>query len=165
AAPASAGPHYPWQDPGRARAFTEAAVTMHGKSYCWGGGDHTGPTMGTWDSNCNASTGAGFDCSGLVHYALAKAGRNPGDQTADTYGKTLGTIVNDGSRKPGDLLFYDWNNDTVYDHVMIYLGLNRDNNKVEIIEANGAKGLTAANGKFVRFFGLTAPHRVRRIAF
>lgn len=48
---------------------------------------------------------------------------------------------------------------------MIYLGLNRDNNKVEIIEANGAKGLTAANGKFVRFFGLTAPHRVRRIAF
>ncbi|MGO1057150.1 C40 family peptidase [Crossiella sp. CA198] len=162
---AAAGPHYPWQDPGRARTFTEAAVTQHGLSYCWGGGNENGPTTGTWDSKCNASTGAGFDCSGLVHHALARAGRNPGDNTADHYGKTLGTIVNDGSRKPGDLLFYDWENDGQYDHVMIYLGLNRDNNKIEIIEANGAKGLTSATGHRVRFFGLTNPHRVRRIAF
>lgn len=162
---ALAGPHYPWQDPGRARAFTEAAVTQHGLSYCWGGGNEHGPTFGTHDSGCDNSTGAGFDCSGLVHHALARAGRNPGDQTADGYARSLGSIVNDGSRKPGDLLFYDWNSDGVFDHVMIYLGLNRDNNKIEIIEANGNKGLTAATGHRVRFYGLTNPHRVRRIAF
>jgi cell wall-associated NlpC family hydrolase len=160
AAPAAAGPHYPWQDPGTQRSLTEAAITQVGLSYCWGGGTATGPTYGVAGSNCNANTGKGFDCSGLVHYALARAGRDPGDRTADWYAKNLGTKVD--SPVPGDLLFWDWDSNGTFDHTAIYLGRNRDNNKLEYVEANGAKGKTAATGHRVKISAYTGAHRIRR---
>lgn len=160
AAPAQAV-WYPWQDPGASRAMTEAAVSQVGRSYCWGGGNEWGPTYGIAGSNCGASTGPGFDCSGLVHYSLSRAGRNPGDQTANGYAANLGWIVS--SPRPGDLLFWDWDRNGVYDHVAIYLGLNRDNNVNEFVEASGYQGATAATGHRVKISRYNGAHRIKRV--
>ncbi|HWH01879.1 MAG TPA: NlpC/P60 family protein [Pilimelia sp.] len=157
----AAAVHYPWQDPGSARPFTEAAVTQVGLSYCWGGGNAHGPTYGLSSSGCNASTGPGYDCSGLVHYASNRAGLGWPDQTAHGY-SGRGTTVTTGPR-PGDLLFWDWNGDRTYDHVAIFLGENRDNRVVEFVEANGAQGLNASTGHRVKISAYRGAHLIKRI--
>src|ERR1700685_831947 len=68
----------------RGRAIASAAqawVTNPVTPYCWGGGDDRGPTHGDGEdpaeysgprgkSGCYPKTAAGFDCSGLVKYAI-----------------------------------------------------------------------------------------------
>jgi cell wall-associated NlpC family hydrolase len=154
---------YPWQHAGAAQAMTQAAADQRGLSYCWGGGDANGPTYGNSDSNCrpDTGTGKGFDCSGLVHYALAKAGRNPGDKTAHGYADTLGWVVT--QPQPGDLLFWDWTSNGSYDHVGIYLGRNNDNGVMEFVEASGDRGLTIKNGKTVKISRYNGAHLIKRV--
>jgi cell wall-associated NlpC family hydrolase len=154
---------YPWQHAGAAQPMTQAAADQRGLSYCWGGGDANGPTYGIATSNCKPTngTGKGFDCSGLVHFALARAGRNPGDQTANGYAHNLGWAV--GSPIPGDLLFWDWNGDRVYDHVGVYLGRNNDNGVNEFVEASGWEGQTIHNGKTVKITRYNGAHLIKRV--
>ena len=142
---ANAETGYAWQDPGNpaARAFTQAAVAQVGLSYCWGGGDADGPTIGDPAiSKCGPHTGPGFDCSGLVHYALAQAGMRLTDREAHEFAK-LGTTVTEPI--PGDLVFYDHEDDGEFDHIAIYLGSRKDNptGPAQVVEASGQEGYTA----------------------
>lgn len=62
--------------PGRAATAVNAAKSMLGTSYSWGGGNANGPSAGTCCSPKGRSGASitGFDCSGLTLYAYAKAG-------------------------------------------------------------------------------------------
>ncbi|HVS58594.1 MAG TPA: NlpC/P60 family protein [Candidatus Saccharimonadales bacterium] len=91
-------------------AFVQAALGQVGKPYVWGG----------------QSPFKGFDCSGLVLWALAQAGIDYPDMTAaDEY--NLGPHVPADQLQRGDLVF--WANDTsdpsTIHHVAIYLGNNQ----------------------------------------
>lgn len=162
--PAQAQVHYPWQDPGASRAFTEAAVSQVGRSYCWAGGNAWGPTLGSSDSGCGTyTTGPGFDCSGLIHYSLSQAfGYDVGDSTADGYANTVGYVVS--SPAPGDLLFFDTvPNRPGYEHVGIFLGVNRDNNVVEWVEAYGYGSGATAPLYTVKISAYHGAHLIKRV--
>lgn len=69
-----------------------------------------------------------FDCSGLIHYALKKAGVNDTRTTADGYmDRYQGSRVSRENLKPGDLVFFWYPNDRGIgrgnaSHIEIYLG-------------------------------------------
>ena len=92
-----------------------AAKSQLGVDYSWGGGGASGPTFGIE----HGSSIRGFDCSGLMEYAFAKAGYSIGG-TSNAQ-KVAGQAVTGGlaAAKPGDLLF--WGAPTTY-HVALYLG-------------------------------------------
>lgn len=97
--------------PDRTQKFIDVAKAQVGKPYVFGA---DGPNA--------------FDCSGLIHYALNKAGVNAPRLTADGY-KNLyrGSSVNRANLKPGDLVFYYYPNDRGIppghaSHIEIYLG-------------------------------------------
>ena len=66
-------------------------------------------------------TPQGFDCSGLVHYAYAKAGRNVPRTTAALHGASVS--VPKESLRAGDLVFFRIDGKTA--HVGIYVDNNR----------------------------------------
>ncbi|MEV6595873.1 NlpC/P60 family protein [Actinoplanes sp. NPDC051346] len=144
-APAAVPASYHWENPAtpNARTFTQAAVDQLGRSYCWGGGDLSGATYGNPDSGCHphqSTVGAGFDCSGLVHYALGRANLPMEDRTAQGFSALGSTVSAKEDLLPGDLLFYDSGADGEYEHVAIYLGRNLDNaDRPEVVEAHGIK--------------------------
>ena len=67
------------------------------------------------------SSTEGFDCSGLVHYAYAKAGRSIPRTTRHLW-RDLRPVAADQLRV-GDLLFFDINGSV--SHVGLYLGSRR----------------------------------------
>src|SRR5690606_26889830 len=78
-----------------------AMVNNRNLEYSWGGGGAAGPSYGINANGFTAADEYGFDCSGLVQYAYARAGISLGrHSTAQT---TAGRIVDIGSLKPGDL--------------------------------------------------------------
>jgi len=88
-----------------------AAQSQLGRPYVWGGGDDTGPTAG------------GFDCSGLVLFAVYQASggaiKLPHDADAQTRG---GTAVDRAAMAPGDLISFTSAGASIAHHVGIYLG-------------------------------------------
>lgn len=80
----------------------DAAYSMVGKPYVWGG-----------------TTSTGVDCSGLIYYAFRAAGYNLPRYRAVDYGH-MGTAVAAADARPGDLVYFDEPGDT--DHVGLYLG-------------------------------------------
>lgn len=88
--------------PGALGSALKAAMSQLGKPYVWGGEE---PEEG------------GFDCSGLIDWALRQAGVDfPGRLTTYTIAK-LGTSVRGGSYRPGDMILS--NNG---EHVTWYIG-------------------------------------------
>ncbi|MDR3644431.1 MAG: NlpC/P60 family protein [Clostridia bacterium] len=89
---------------GKAQTVINAAVSLNGVKYVYGG-----------------TTASGIDCSGLVVYSFAKAGITLPHSAAQQ--ATKGTAVAKANLRPGDLVFFDTdgghNNIT---HVGIYLG-------------------------------------------
>lgn len=86
----------------KARVALQAAAAMLGKPYCWDGGSASGPTHGDGGAGCGPGV-VGFDCSGLVLYAWARAGIIlPHLAAADT---TVGQQVPLAQAQPGDLVF------------------------------------------------------------
>lgn len=95
-----------------------------GTDYAWGGGDQNGPTKGIRDGGPADAHGdydkIGFDCSGLVTYAVAQASdgatvlpRYSGDQISSP----LGTPITDpADLQPGDIIQPEPG------HVMIFTG-------------------------------------------
>ena len=86
-------------------AALAAAKSQIGVPYLWGG----------------ETPGHGFDCSGLVQWAWAKAGisipRTSETQWADLQHISLSEL------RPGDLLFYyNLDDDNSVDHVVMYAG-------------------------------------------
>ncbi len=111
---------YPWDSPSTSKLldFAACARMQAGKPYVWG---TDGPNS--------------FDCSGLVHYSMGRTGYDGTDRTAQGYYNLYAVPRNIplAQRRPGDLLF--WRDGSGIYHIAIYLGINRDNNVEEIMEA------------------------------
>ncbi|WP_225730464.1 MULTISPECIES: C40 family peptidase [unclassified Nocardia] len=95
-----------------ARIVEEAARWL-GRPYVWGGGDQTGPTNG------------GFDCSGLVLYAVYTA--SGGRITLPHYTQAQqddprAIPIPFEARQPGDLIYFTAPGATDSHHVAIYAG-------------------------------------------
>lgn len=89
-----------------------SAMSVQGSPYVWGA---AGPNS--------------FDCSGLVVWAFAQNGLSaPGGRTADNQGDGSATVAtgpltaNLDKAQPGDLLFWDYEDDGKWDHVGFYIG-------------------------------------------
>jgi len=98
-----------------------------GLPYSWGGGNETGPTLGTVNEQGNPAglTTIGFDCSGLTLFAWAKEGFALDHYTGFQWFE--GRLVPRDQLRPGDLVFYatDLNDPTTIHHVGIYAGNGR----------------------------------------
>ncbi|MBM4569189.1 peptidoglycan DD-metalloendopeptidase family protein [Rhodococcus hoagii] len=97
-------------------AVVAAAMTQLGLPYVWGGGDANGPTTGIPDPQNPG--GAGFDCSGLVEYATARASGGANTITGTTWAQVKqGKAISPQDIRPGDAVF---SNGT--QHVAIWVG-------------------------------------------
>ncbi len=103
----------------------ERALSQLGVVYAWGGGDAQGPTEGVRDGGVADSFGdfakTGFDCSGLMIYAFAGAGKELSHYSG--YQAESGQRVPLEDRRPGDMLFWaDDDGAGAVHHVALYLG-------------------------------------------
>src|SRR5699024_7644909 len=102
-------------------AVIARAESQIGVPYAWGGGDANGPTKGIRDGGVADSFGdynkVGFDCSGLMIYALAGVGISLPHFTGYQYNK--GQRISPQEMERGDLIFYGPGGNH---HVAIYLG-------------------------------------------
>lgn len=106
-------------------AVVAAASAWLGEPYSYAGGTYTGPTVGV----CTAGAAAndchivGFDCSGLVMYAIAQASggaiRLPHSADQQTRG---GTPVDRNAMAPGDLISFTDPGSSTAHHIGIYIG-------------------------------------------
>ncbi|QCB51802.1 peptidase [Rhodococcus sp. PAMC28707] len=104
-----------------------AATAWLGTTYAWGGGDAGGPTKGVSDGSGTADmigdfNKIGFDCSGLVLYAVAQASggsivlpHQDSAQIADNRGRIVATPA---ELAPGDII------QPHSGHIFIWLGNN-----------------------------------------
>jgi cell wall-associated NlpC family hydrolase len=95
-----------------------AALKWLGTPYSWGGGNETGPTRGI----AQGAGTVGFDCSGLVTYAWAKAGVRLVHYATTQY--NAGPHPSRSDLRPGDLVFFAHNpaDPSTIHHVGIYIG-------------------------------------------
>lgn len=100
-------------------AVVSAAMRYRGTPYSWGGGDANGPTTGI---GRGAGT-VGFDCSGLVLYAVhqASGGRVVLPHSSERQA-TMGTGVDPAMMKVGDVIAFQLGAPGDYDHIGIYVG-------------------------------------------
>ncbi|MFL4910906.1 NlpC/P60 family protein [Streptomyces sp. MMS24-I2-30] len=112
---------------GKTATTTQAATVINaasgriGTPYSWGGGNANGPSTGGCCSPAGSSGASitGFDCSGLVLYAYAKAGIYLPRTAAEQYAAS--EPVKPGQQRPGDLVFYGDSPKGIH-HVGIYIG-------------------------------------------
>ncbi|MDQ1000298.1 LysM repeat protein [Neobacillus niacini] len=102
-----------------AAAFVNAAYSVMGIPYAWGG------------SSLN-----GFDCSGFIYYAANQAGKKIGRYSAEGYYSRTFYV---DQPQPGDLVFFENTYKKGISHVGIYIGNN------QFIHADEKKGVSIAN--------------------
>ena len=122
---------------GTATAFGQmvvsAASEQLGVPYSWGGGNASGPTLG---SGTGAGT-VGFDCSGLVLFAIGQAsgGKIVLPHSSELQA-TSGKSASWATMEPGDVIAFALGSiATDFDHVGIYVGNN------EMIDAPNTGGV------------------------
>jgi cell wall-associated NlpC family hydrolase len=100
-----------------ASAFGQAVLTgaeaWMGTPYTWGGGTPSGPS----------GSPAGFDCSGLVLYAVYQASQ--GQVTlphSSELQATMGQVVNPADLRPGDVIALQLKGPGDFDHIVIFAG-------------------------------------------
>lgn len=95
-----------------------AALKWLGTPYSWGGGTPAGPSLGI----AQGARTVGFDCSGLVTYAWARAGIPLTHYATAQYNS--GPHPTRDQLRPGDLVFFAHNptNPSTIHHVGIYIG-------------------------------------------
>ncbi|GAA4938560.1 cell wall-associated NlpC family hydrolase [Actinomycetospora succinea] len=125
------------------RQVLERALSQLGVVYAWGGGDEKGPTLGIRDGGVADQHGdydkTGFDCSGLMIYAFAAAGKELPHYSG--YQTDAGQHVALEDRQPGDLLFWaDDDGQGPVHHVALYLG---DDQMVEAPESGKTVRITS----------------------
>ncbi len=122
-APADVGD---WGTGGFGSTVVAAASAWQGAPYAWGGGGPSGPTQGQHDGGVADSYGdynkVGFDCSGLVVYAVAAASGGRivlPHYTVDQLNDPRGHVVPVDQAQPGDIVFPAGGHP---DHEAIYIG-------------------------------------------
>ena len=127
----------------QAQAIVKAAktwLTSPVTPYCWGGGGDTGPTHGDGEvagiytgpkgkSGCAAASVKGFDCSGLVKYAIYHAlgislvhlAQDQLEGLTDTGPNVHPGLIAIADVKPGDVVVFG-NSKTSIQHDGIYIG-------------------------------------------
>jgi hypothetical protein len=110
-----------------------------GCPYQWGGGDENGPTTGTTVGSSFGTDRVGFDCSGLVKYAVYQAthGRLDLPHLASAQYAEL-PHVQQGQLRPGDVVFFD-----NLGHVGIYIGGGKIINAPETWVGPGVAGVVS----------------------
>jgi cell wall-associated NlpC family hydrolase len=110
---------------GAVQAVINRALSQLGVPYAWGGGNAYGPTQGIHDGGVADAHGdynkVGFDCSGLMIYAFAAAGKRLPHYSG--YQAQAGRRVPLSQKAPGDMLF--WATHGRIHHVALYIGGNR----------------------------------------
>jgi hypothetical protein len=99
-----------------------AATAELGVPYSWGGGNASGPTVGI----VSGANTIGFDCSGLVLFAVSQASSSqivlPHSSELQA---AMGTPVAPADIQPGDVVAFALGADpTDFDHIGIYIGNN-----------------------------------------
>lgn len=102
-----------------ATAFVNAAYSVMGVPYAWGG------------SSLN-----GFDCSGFIYYVANQAGKKIGRYSAEGYYSRTFYV---DQPQPGDLVFFENTYKKGISHVGIFIGSN------QFIHADENKGVTISN--------------------
>jgi cell wall-associated NlpC family hydrolase len=114
----------PAQASTQGEAIVNAASSMHGKPYCYDGGDTAGPTHGDGGSGCGGST-KGFDCSGLALYAVYQGTGGKIDlphKASEQAAHPGGQAISKSALQPGDLVFFGGGSMAKAVHVAIYAG-------------------------------------------
>jgi cell wall-associated NlpC family hydrolase len=123
-----------------------AAQSQIGQPYSWDGGAFTGPTPGVCgpDGAKNDCHFAGWDCSGLVMYAVYQASGGAIKLDHDAQAQVdAGRAVDRNSMLPGDLIAFTNPGESVAHHIGIYVGND------QMIDA-------PQSGEFVRIDSLTS---------
>lgn len=109
------GPN-PASGPFAEREIHAASAFIDRAPYVWGGGTINGPSAG-------ATPGIGFDCSGLVLYAVyqASGGKITAARPAD-HQASLGHSVPRGQEQRGDVISFTEPGQSQAHHIGIYLG-------------------------------------------
>lgn len=129
-----------------------AAARWIGTPYVWGGGNETGPTNG------------GFDCSGLVLYAVftASSGRiTLPHYTQSQQDDPRAVAVPFESRQPGDLIYFTAPGATDSHHVAIYAGQDHG---ADIVLQAPASGIPVGYARLDRWKAPGERLDVRRIS-
>jgi len=114
---------------GTGQAIVDAAEHYLGTPYSWGGGSLTGPSLGTYTSAyLDGTHTVGFDCSGLVMFAVHHATgiTLPHDAEAPTYDPHGTAVPRDWAQMlPGDVISFSEDGTGArgsFGHVGIYAG-------------------------------------------
>jgi cell wall-associated NlpC family hydrolase len=100
-------------------AVVVAAEKYLGTPYSWGGGSYAGPSRGI----AQGSGTVGFDCSGLVLYAVYQASGGAIELPhSSEIQATMGSAVPASAIQPGDVIAFDLSNNGDFDHIGIYVG-------------------------------------------
>nr|WP_238362789.1 C40 family peptidase [Actinopolymorpha pittospori] len=136
--------------PTASRAVVAAAKHYIGTPYAWGGGDINGPSAGTYSSTGGGRV-VGFDCSGLVLFAVYNATGVQLAHSAETQGKdSRGSVVpwDWDKMRAGDVVSFSEDGSGAagsFGHVGIYLGNGqmihapRPGKSVEIVQLRGSR--------------------------
>lgn len=136
---------------GSGAAIVSAAIHYLGTPYSWGGGDIHGPSLGIYSSpSLDGTHTVGFDCSGLVLFAVHNATGIQLAHGAEIQGKdSRGTVVprDWGQMQPGDVISFSEDGSGSpgsFGHVGIYVGdgkmihAPRPGKSVEVVQLKGA---------------------------
>lgn len=136
---------------GTGSAIVAAAQHYIGTEYSWGGGTTSGPSLGIYSSpSLDGSHTVGFDCSGLVLFAVFNATGIQLDHSAEAQGQDPRgvSIPRDWSQmQPGDVISFSENGSGApgsFGHVGIYAGggkmidAPRPGKTVELIQLQGS---------------------------
>lgn len=112
---------------GAAKDVIDAAKKWVGTPYSWGGGTFEGPGFGYSGDGVqpNANTTKGFDCSGLVRYAVYQGSKKSlklPRTSAQQYAATSANRVAYKDLQPGDLMFWSRGGAGSIYHVAVYMG-------------------------------------------
>ncbi|ACZ32441.1 Peptidase M23 (plasmid) [Xylanimonas cellulosilytica DSM 15894] len=136
---------------GSGQAIIDAATHYLGTPYSWGGGTTTGPSLGTYTSgSLDGTHTVGFDCSGLVLFAVHHATGIELPHSAELQGTDpRGAVVaRDWAQlQPGDVISFSEDGSGApgsFGHVGIYIGdgkmihAPRPGKTVEIVQLRGS---------------------------
>ncbi|MEO6703607.1 MAG: NlpC/P60 family protein [Jatrophihabitantaceae bacterium] len=129
------------------QTLVDLATSQAGVTYCWDGGDENGPNHGSGNGggeavDCGAPSTVGFDCTGLVLWAVYHATGGaiilPHDSTQMSAAAQFGTVISSqSSLQVGDLVYLHDQGSTAMSHVGIYAGTD-SNGYQEMWDANTA---------------------------